>query len=241
MIGSTILENAYLLTNREESNFLDGNTDTFYRKLNEAYGERVIDILKAKVDHNATMQDAYTDLISTDGLSAGDNGFNGEYAFPSDLLKPVRVEVKFSDTARLTKCRIYDIGENIDSEFDEDSINAKYSQNNPLVDFNRNSFRIRPLKTTAGNITGGIYIMYEKRQTDFTSTTEPTDIESNLQNILAYDLATQELIYHADQYSNKKVAMFNAERQRTEDRFLEFYRNRLPIRKVFTIQEEDYS
>ena len=213
MIGSTILANAYLLTDRQESTFLDGNTTTFYRLLNEAYGNRIVDILQSRVDHNATLQDAYTTLVSTDGLSEGDNGFNGEYAFPSDLLKPVRVEVKFADGEKLKKCRIYDIGENRYSEFDEDSINGKFSTENPAVDFTRNSYRIRPLKTTSGNVSGGIYIMYEKRQSDFTSTTAPTDIESNLQNILAYDLAEQEFIYHADMYSNKKIAVFNAKKQ----------------------------
>lgn len=241
MIGSKILERAYRLTNKKESTFLDGNTTTFYEELNYAYGKRVLDILRANVDKNATMQNAYADLRSTVGLVAGDDGFNGEYAFPTDLIKPVRVEVKFKNEAQPKKCTFYDNAMNRASEFSDESINSVFSQSSPMVDFFRNSYKIRPLNSTVGDVTNGIYIEYEKRQSDFTSSTEPTDIEENLQDILAFDLATQEHIMHSKKYDPIEFQSFRAEKQSVENRFNEFYRFRLPVKKVMTFNHVDYS
>ena len=241
MIGSKILAKAYRLTNKVESNFLDGTTATSYEELNDAYGKRVLDILQAKVDKNATMQSSYTNLISTVGLSEGDNGYNGEYAFPSNLMKPVRVEVKFDNNSKHKKCTIYDNAMNRFSEFDDKSINAKFSQENPYVDFFHDSYKIRPVKDTAGDITKGIYIEYAIRQSDFTSSTEPTDIEKNLQDILAYDLASQEHLMHTTEYKPIELQMFNAKKQEVEDRFFKFYKTRLPIKKTMTFVHQNYS
>jgi hypothetical protein len=240
MIGSEILDMSYDLVNRSEATFLDGSTTTFYKRLNTLYGERILDILRVRVDKNATIQEATTDLISTVGLVAGDNGFNGEYAFPSDLLKPSRFEVSY-DGKTWKKCEIYDNAVNTSSEYDDDQLESKFSQDNPRVDFTRNSYKVRPPKNTSGDITNGIYIEYEKRQADFTSETAPTEIESNLQNILAWDLAELELIMHADKYSTQQIAMFNSKKQQVEQRFLEFYKNNLPSKKNITIKYNNYA
>jgi hypothetical protein len=240
MIGSEILDMSYDLVNRSEATFLDGSTTTFYKRLNTLYGERILDILRVRVDKNATIQEATTDLISTVGLEAGDNGFNGEYAFPSDLLKPSRFEVSY-DGKTWKKCEIYDNAINTESEYDDDQLESRFSQDRPRVDFARNSYKIRPPKNTSGDIANGIYIEYEKRQSDFTATTEPTEIESNLQNILAYDLAELEMIMHADKYTTQQIAMFNAKKQQVEQRFLEFYNSRLGNSKTMTIKYQNYA
>lgn len=233
MIGSKILEKAYRLTNKNSATFLDGNSTNIYLDLNTLYGQRILDILRVRVDKNATIQNATTDLISTVGLVEGDNGFNGEYAFPTDLLKPSRFEVSY-DGVTWKKAKIYDNAFNEDSEYVASQLADTFSDDNPMVDFTRNSYKIRPPKNTAGNITKGIYIEYEKRQTDFSSSTEPSEIEANLQEILAWDLASIEIVMHADKYSNKQVQVFNAEKKKVEDRFLEFYMNNLPTKKVMT-------
>lgn len=240
MIGSKILAKAYRLTNKVETTFLDGLTATSYEELNDVYGKRVVDILRAGVDKNALMQSAYTDLISTVGLSEGDNGYNGEYAFPSNLVMPVRVEVSF-DGVTWIKCDIIDNAINRRSEFNDTQINRNYSQSAPAVDFFHDSYKIRPIKNTAGDITKGIYIEYEKRQSDFSSSTAPTDIESNLQDVLAYDLASQEHIMHASKYKPIEIQVFNAKKQEVEDRFFKFYKTRLPIKKTMTFVHRDYS
>lgn len=239
MIGSKILSNAYTLTNKVESTFLDGSTTTFYERLNTLYGHRILDILRVRVDKNASIQNATTDLISTVGLVAGDNGYNGEYAFPSDLLKPTRFEISYDGETWL-KATIYDNALNQSSEYNNTQIEASFSQSAPRVDFSRNSYKVRPTKNTAGDITKGIYIEYEKRQADFTSSTAPSEIESNLQDILAYDLAELEIIMHADKYSAQFINVFKKKKQEIEDRFLEFYMNNLGSQKKLTMKYQSY-
>ena len=233
MIGSEILSLAYRLVNKDSSTFLDGNATNILADLNRAYGHRVLDILRVRVDKNASITNVNTTLISTVGLVNGDNGFNGEYAFPTDLLNPVRFEVSY-DGVTWKKATVYDNTLNEESEYNDTQLIGTFSEENPRVDFTRNSYKIRPPKTTAGNITNGIYIEYEKRQADFTTGTAPTEIEQNLQDILSYDLAKLEMIMHASKYTNQELAVFNMEHQKIEQRFLEFYRSNLPTKKTMT-------
>ena len=139
------------------------------------------------------------------------------------------------------KCKIYDNALNQGTEYKDDRINTQFSTSEPYVDFTRNSFKIRPLKTTSGDIVKGIYIEYEKRQADFTSSTAPTEIESNLQNILAYDLAELEIIMHSDKYTTKQIQMFSRKKQEVEQRFLRFYKSRLGNKKVLTLKPVSYN
>lgn len=239
MIGSSIANLAYTLTNTNSSTFLDGNSTNLYVHLNTLYGHRVLDILRVRVDRNATINEATTTLKSTVGLVEGDNGFNGEYAFPSDLLKPVRFEVSYDGETWL-KARIYDNALNLGSEYNDTQLKEDFSEDEPCVDFTRNSFKLRPPKTTAGDITKGIYIEYEQRQSDFTSSTAPTQIESNLQDILAYDLAELEFIMHPDEHTPTQYTMFKQKKKEVEDRFLEFYKSNLPKNKIISFKYQDY-
>lgn len=220
---ASIKNKAYRLTNKNSTTFLDGNATNILEELNIQYGHRIMDILKVQVDRNASQTEAVTDLISTSGLAEGSNGYNGEYAFPTDLLKPIRIEVSYDGTTWYP-CSFYDVYENNYSEHEEDAITAQFSQYEPYVRFDRDSFFIRPLKTTTGNITSGIHIWYEQRQTDLTSGS-PT-FESNLHDILAYDLAMQEYLMHTAKYTPDWKNSFDIERARVENRFLEFYKNR---------------
>ena len=230
MLGADILEKAYRLTNTDSSTFLDGSSTNIYKDLNTAYGHRVIDILRMKVDVNASIEESTTTLLSTVGLVQGDNGFNGEYDFPGDLLKPTRVEISY-DGLTWIKCSVYDNAINRNSEFNDSQLVTDFNQSNPRVDFTRNSFKIRPPKTTAGDITHGIYIEYEKRQTDFTDVSEPTEIERNLQDVLAFDLADNEIIMHAEKYTSQFIAVYNQKKKEVVDRFMKFYKSNLPTKK----------
>jgi hypothetical protein len=233
MIGSKILNLGYTLTNTSATTFLDGNTTNIYEHLNTFYGHRILDILRVRVDRNASIEEATTTLKSTVGLVEGDNGYNGEYAFPTDLLKPVRFEISY-DGEEWRKARVYDNALNPGSEFNEVQLEADFDQWNPRVDFTRGSYKIRPPKTTAGDITKGVYIEYEKRQADFTDLTEPSEIEKNLQDILAYDLAELEFIMHPDSHSAIQIQLFREKKQEVEQRFLEFYKNNLKANKTVT-------
>lgn len=234
MIGSEIVSLAMDLTSKTSTTFLDGNSTNIYKHLNRIYGHRILDILHARVDKNASIQEARTTLLSTVGLVYGDNGFNGEYAFPSDLLRPTRFEVSF-DGVTWKQCKIYDNYLNTGSEFNENQIQSTFSEEFPMVDFTRNSYKVRPLKTTTGNITNGIYIEYEKRQADFTDSTSPTEIEQNLQDILAWDLAKLEMVKHAEKYTNKEITVFDAEHQRIKDLFFKNYEMDIPTRRTMTV------
>lgn len=240
MIGSTILDNAYILSNTTSANFLDVDATKNLARLNVLYGLRVLDILKLTVDKNATMQKAVTDLISVSGLASGNNGYNGEYAFPSDLLRPVRVEISF-DGITWKKARVYDQAENVLTEYKDDDIDNNFSTEDPRVDFFRNSFRIRPVKTTSGNITNGIYIEYEKRQSDFTADTAPSEIEENLQMILAYDLAELEFIMHAEKHPKVQYERFLVGKGSVQMKFDDFYKNRFKGNKRVTVAYPRYN
>ena len=233
MIGSKIRSLAQILTNTNATTFLTGVDEDVYEQLNVVYGQRILDILRVRVDKNASIQNATTDLISTAGLVEEQNGFNGEYSFPANLLKPSRFEVSY-DGVTWKKCTIYDNALNNQSEYNDTQLAGQFSQASPMVDFSRNSYKIRPPKTDAGNITKGIYIEYSKRQADFTSTTAPTEIESNLQDILAYDLAELEFIQHPESHSNNQIQLFNKKKDEVEKRFLEFYKKRLQGNKTIT-------
>lgn len=225
MIGSAILAKAYRLTNKNASTFLDQNSTNIYEDLNTCYGLRVLDILRVSVDKNATIQSAKTTFPDSSALSEGDNGYNGEEAFPSDLLRPTRFEVSY-DGVTWKKATIYDNALNRMSEFNDTQIQKNFSQEFPMVDFARNSYKVRPLNTSGKNIINGLYIEYEKRQADFSSSTSPSEIEPNLQNILAWDLASLEIVMHADKYTPQAISVFNMEKMKVERTFLSFYKKR---------------
>ena len=233
---ASILAKAYRLTNKSAATFLDGNSTNILEALNTRYGHRILDILRVRVDKNASIEMAKTDLISASGLSEGDNGYNGEYAFPSDLLKPVRMEISY-DGENYRPCEIYDINENHLSETTD--VNVGFDQSRPFVRFERDSYFIRPVKETAGNITGGIRIWYEKRQTALT--TDSPIFESNLHDILAYDLAEEEYIMHSEKYSDTQYGRFQRDKEKIEAKFENFYKNRLKHNMRFKSKQENYN
>lgn len=230
MTGASILTTAYTLTNTNAATFLDANSSNIYAHLNRLYGHRIIDILRVRVDANATIQKSYQTHVNATSLVEGENGYNGEYAFPTDLLRPVRVEVSY-DGQTWNKATFYDNALNNNSELNASSETP--SQSNPHVDFNRGSYFVRPVNKTQ-DVAKGLYIEYEKRQEDFTSSSEPEEIEKNLQDLLAYDLANLEIIMNTDKYSSAKITIFNNAKREVEDRFFAFYRTGLPSKKVMT-------
>lgn len=192
--------------------------------INIAYGHRILDILRFQVDRNASLQSSKTDFVSTTGLIEGNNGYNGEYSFPSELLRPIRVEVTYDGT-NWVKCSIYDLNENEDSEADETALNNTFSESEPYVNFERNSFFIRPLNAGA-TVTNGIRFWYEKRQAALTAGDSP-DFEENLHDVLAFDLAEMELIRHAEKYPSEIASRIRKEKLAREDRFKWFYNDRM--------------
>lgn len=200
----------------------------FLRYLNQSYGLRILDILRLQTDRNASQTEVTTTFYSTSGLVAGDVGFNGEYPFPTDLLKPVRFEVSY-DALTWLPATVYDIYENLASEHYEDSIQGTFSEAEPFVRFDRNSFVVRPLKITAGNVTAGLHIWYEKRQTAFTGDSDAPDMEANLANILAYDVAQIFATKYPEKVSREHLSRLQDGMIRVLSVFNEFYKNRLRV------------
>lgn len=226
---------AYRLTNTNATTFLTGVAADSLAELNIQYGHRILDILKARVDVNASVTQAKTNLVSVTGLSEGDVGYEGEYPFPTDLLKPVRMEIQYDGT-NWKRCNIYDLNDNSNSEIKQTDVNSSFSTSDPYVRFERDSYFIRPLPTSS--VTSGIRVWYEQRQTDLT-TDSPT-FEANLHDVLAYDIAEQEALMHPEKYTPLWFAKFEQKKADVEKRFLDFYKNRFKRTKTLKPNWNNY-
>lgn len=232
---ASIQNKAYRLTNTNSTTFLDGNATNVLEELNIQYGHRILDILHARVDINASITEAYGDLVAYAGLSAGEIGYEGEYPFPADLLRPTRVEVKYGTD--WVRCAIYDLNDNDNSEVQADIVNGNFSESSPYVRFERDSYFLRPMPKTS--VSKGIRIWYEKRQTDLT-TGSPT-FEQNLHDILAYDLAEQEYFMHSENYTPQWKNAFDRKKAQVETKFNDFYKNRFKRTNVMRPQYLSYA
>jgi len=221
------------ITNTNSTTFTDAD---ILRHLNIAYGHRILDILRLQVDRNASQTEVKTNLVSVTGLSEGDSGYNGEYAFPVDLVRPLRMEITY-DGENWYPCKVYDINENTGSEHYKDSIQDNFSETDPYVRFDRDSYFIRPLPETS--VTNGLHIWYEYRQTDLT--TGSPDFEANLHDLLAYDVTYMELLKHPSKFTMEWRSDFRTMRTELQERFNEFYRNRFKRSLKLKDKFEDFS
>ena len=211
-------------TKTTTSTFSDTDLD---REANNAYDFLVMELLKVQGYTNINGTEVDTDFVTTSGLSAGDNGYNGEYAFPTDLLKPKRFEVKYSSTGTPRRCSIYDMSENSMSEYDEDEIQAQFSESSPYVMFFRNAYRIRPVNDGDDDITDGIHIWYEKRQDELSNDSDEPIFEANFHNLIPLKVAMAYGMRHSDKYN----PVWKTEYKDLFNNFQAFYRTRLPIGK----------
>lgn len=216
MNGQAIVNKARRITNTDTSTYPDADA---LLDLGYTYAEVWMMILRAREDYNFAMEVARGTLLAYASLAEGDNGYNGEYAWPTDCLKPRRVELKYSTDGSLRPVTFYDLGEYNGSEHDPAQLNTDFTQNDPFVRFERESYFIRPLPTE--NVVNGIYIEYEKRQTSLGLTDTPS-FEENLHHALSYGMALQ--------YWEKYPEFYNA---KIEERYLtltgmikEHYKNR---------------
>lgn len=163
MTNQQIADELRYITKTDSSQITD---EDFVKGLNIDRAEVIMDILQARGDYNFQEKHCTIDLKSTLELSEGDNGYNGEYAFPANMIRPIRIEVSY-DGISYSEASFYDINSNHGSEVS--GVNQGFSTSSPFVRFDRDSLYIRPLKDTAGDVPKGIHIWYEFRQTDFTS------------------------------------------------------------------------
>lgn len=222
------------ITRSDSNSFDDPDLD---RELNSAYRQTAILILQAQGYRNQFGKHSYTDLIDNTGLSIGDVGYQGQYPFPSNLLKPNRVEVKFTATGTPKLATVYDLSENnLWSESTDDDLNAMANGDNPIVRFSDDSYFIRPLNETGADITGGIHIWYEYRQADLSTGTDIPNFEESFHEILCYMAAMEFYVRFPDKYNRK------AEQRLSEIKRLmaKHYQARMSYKKTITAAQESF-
>lgn len=220
-----IIGKSYRITNTDESTFLDGIGANVLADLNNCFKHRVLKISKIRQDINPLITEQRTDLKSVDTLVEGDIGFNGEYPFSLDTLRPIRVEVSY-DGVTYKKAKTYDLNDNNNSEFSQLDIQSEFHEAEPFVRFERDSYFVRPLKTVAGDIVNGIHLWWEKRPSDLV-TDGPDSIDVSLHDVLSFDLCRLEVLMHPDKYSQTWRIDFEREAARIEALFEDFYKNRM--------------
>jgi len=202
---------------------------------NQVYGEIWMSILEAEGYKNISGGFDVTDLISTSGLVAGDSGYNGEYSFPSTALDIESIELSF-DGVTWTQAEIIDRSNLGSSEFNEDDINANYSQASPKVWIYRDSYFIRPLKDTTGNITAGIKLSISSRQTALSGATDTPTFESNFHDLIPLKVARKFYRLHPEKY-NKLIV---EDGDMLEAQMRSYYQDRIQVVRQFKTVKEQF-
>jgi hypothetical protein len=202
----------------------------FNNDLNEALALRTMEILRLKGYKYISQTHAYTNFVSITGLSEGDNGFNGEYALPTDLLDIERIEITFDGTNWYVISKengnLYDISESGISEQDKTTIQNNYSKSNPQATILRGSMFIRPLND-GSTVSNGLRIFYSPRQTELDEDSDSPDFESNLHQALIYDCAEIEMLSHPASYDTLKEGRVLRKKVQVDKEFSIFYRTRI--------------
>lgn len=220
---------AYTKTN--STNYPDA---TLNQDVNIVYGELWMSILEAEGYKNIAGDFKVYDLISTSGLSAGSIGYNGEYPFPASALDIEEAEISY-DGVKWTPAEIIDRRNYSSSEFDESEINATYSQSSPKIWIYRNSYFVRPLKDTTGDITDGIKLSVQKRQLALTTGTDTPEFESNFHDLIPLRVAKKFYRLHPEKY-NKLVV---EDGDMLEAQMRSYYQDRIQVvRRFKTIKEQ---
>lgn len=216
---------------------------TFENDFNDSLALRVLDILRVRGYKNIQSKYAKADFVSTTGLSEGDDGYNGEYSFPTDLLDLYRIEVTFDGTdwhvLSSDNGRIYDVMESDVSEHDAQSIADNFNENDPHVVISRGGYKIRPLNT-GDTQTNGIILHYAPRQATLTEDGDTPDFEANLHQILVYDCAEIESNAYPEKYSSRLPGILR-KKQEVEEKFLNFYKTRLRPKAEIRVVKESFS
>lgn len=203
--------------------------------LQNHYGQIIMEILKVRTDYNFSVDEATTDFNSIIGLAEGDDGYNGEYSFPSLLVRPLRAEISY-DGDVYVPCKVYDLNDNISSEYQEEALKAEFSKQQPYIRFEGDVFTIRPLKEDAGNITKGIRVWYESRKAELTEVTDVPKFEEYFHEILSYMGALR----YAERYPKKHNEKWETKRQELLAALRESYKNQFKRNFKIKAKKENY-
>ncbi|MFA6295532.1 MAG: hypothetical protein WC666_03900 [Candidatus Paceibacterota bacterium] len=217
-----IITETRFLTKTSTSTYSDAD---ILREANVAYRKAMMEILKVQGYRNILETHAYTDLISTSGLTEGNNGYGGEYAFPSDLIMPKRIEVSYDGTT-YRPAEIITVNSIETSATDEDDLEL-FNKQSPSVKIGHNSYFLYPPKTTAGDISDGIHIWYDMRQADLVDDTDTPQFETNLHDVIPLMVAKRFFMRNPD----KTNTIVMSELKETMDALRSHYRIQINEKK----------
>jgi len=231
---STIRDEVRFITRTDTTTFTSAQINT---EANIVYQKIILEILKVQGYRNTAGKHVSTSLLSTSGLVSGNLGFNGEYPFPTDMVRPIRFEVKYASTDELVPCKVIDMVQNEHSLVGDDEVNAAASEDLPIIRFFHDSYFISPVKTTAGDISGGIHIWYEYRQTALSADGDTPQFEESLHDLIPLMVAERFYLRHP----SKRNAAVISERDSTMKQLINFYKRRIPLAKQLVAQQTNFA
>jgi len=221
------------LTRTNETTF---TTEDILKGLNFHSGEVLNKILITSGQWNLRGTKASKNLISTVGLTEGESGYDGNYCFPTTMLRPIRVEVMTQGNYK--RAEFYDIDSNYESEQEAKGFTASA----PYVRFFGERFVVRPLPTES--IADGIMIWYQKRQGELVETitspetqTDAPEFEPNYHHLLTYMGALR----YAERKPEKYNELWTKKAYGIEQDMLRFYSNKYTVQRSITPVIDNYS
>lgn len=231
---SGIRDEVRFITRTDTTSF--GNTD-INREANIAYRKLMMEILLVQGYRNVSGKHVTTDLISTSGLVAGNIGYGGEYPFPTDLIRPHRIEVKYSSTGAFVPCEIVDM-QDIDYPLaDVEEINDIANEDAPIVRVYHNSYFLAPVKTTTGSVTAGIHIWYEERESELSADSDEPQFEVTFHDLIPLMVASRFYLRHP---SKRNVQVLN-ELNMLMRQFRAHYRKMINVRLQLKPRTENFA
>ena len=221
MTLSEIRTEVRFLTRSDSTTYSDTDLD---REANIVNNSLVLEMIQASGHLNEQGAQSYTDFKATSGLVAGDNGYNGEYALPSDCLVLKRVEAKKTDT--MEPIKFYDISQNVNSEFEKEDNTLGFR-------LFRNSMIFSDTPETT--VTDGIYIEYIKRNAVLTASEEPV-FESNLHDLVPLGTAMRYFLRNPDKFN----PLIKAEYENKLFDFRDWYRDKFKKVLNFNTRRETF-
>lgn len=229
---SELITESRRYTKTNSTNYPDADVK---KDINIVNGEIWMTILEAEGYKNIAGDFKVYDNLSTATLVSGDIGFNGEYPFPATALDIDEAEISYDGTT-WTPVEIIDRSNYLSSEFNEDQINATYSQSSPKMWIYRDSYFIRPLKDTTGDITDGIKLSTQRRQSTLVNDTDIPSFESNFHDLIPLKVARKFYRYHPEKY-NKLVA---EDGDMLEAQLISYYQDRIQVVRRFKSINEQF-
>ena len=204
--------------------------------LNLLQNEAKMIMLRAQGYKHVTEDEFTTDFLSVNGLISGDFGYDGEYTFDTTWIKPYRFDVKFSTNTEFKTCKLYDYGQNDQTEVDQDSVQNTFDILTPEVRFQRDSYKIRPLNT-GDTVVDGIHIWAETRQVAIAQT-----YETPILDVVFHDWYVKKLALRYGKFRpgiNRSDILLDV--YSIEEKIYNFYKIKERTQKIFNVSQVNFS